>query len=375
MRTSAIGSLLLVLWMALPAAAQETFVKIGLAERASRTTFGASGPARLIDARGTVVAEVRPMQSWQLDCTNLRPRLMTPAGGVTNATLPLRLVPLSMETLVFLAGKWYRGEGEFRPNQGRMVVINRLSLEDYLCGVVPNEMPASWPLESLKAQAIAARTYSIANLGQHSRLGFDMYPTIENQVYGGAGSERSTSNQAVSATHGEVLTYNGRVIRAYYHSSAGGYTEACEAVWGRSIPYLQAVPDYDQASPRYTWQKTYSTSEMTRRFQSHGYRVGEVRQLIPMSRGYSGRVSRLQVVGTNGSQVITGEQFRKVSGLYSTLFNVFDQVGGFLFAGRGFGHGLGLSQWGAKSLGERGYAYSQILEHYYPSAILNRLGG
>lgn len=344
-------------------------MRVGLTENLARSVFGCSLPGQLTDATGRSLP-VAPLECWQIEGNGRKARVQDPKGHSFTLALPLRLTVSPSEEkvpLVYLAGKWYRGSGEFRPG---LVVINRLDLEAYLYGVVPNEMPAGWPLESLKAQAIAARTYAIANLGQHARLGFDLRPTEENQVYGGASSEKVSSNQAVDATRGQIVTYNGRPIRAYYHSCAGGYTESSESVWGRPIPYIQPVPDFDQEAPRYVWQRQFSTEELSRLFN-----VGEVREITPVARGYSGRVTKIQVSGSQGNKLFTGEQFRRLTRLWSTLFNVQPDAGGFTFAGRGFGHGLGLSQWGAKALGERGYLYSQILQHYYPSAILDRMPG
>ncbi|HBN09706.1 MAG TPA: sporulation protein [Cyanobacteria bacterium UBA8530] len=359
---------ILLLWP-LPAFSQAAplFVRIGLVEHAGRVSFGCSVPARVLDSRGKEVCRVAPLECWQIEDKRGKATLFDPKKKLFTAAFPLTLKPVISSQgipLIFLAGKWYRGEGEFRPG---LLVINRLPIDEYLYGVVPSEMPASWPIESLKAQAIAARTYAIANLGLFARQGFDLRPTIDNQVYGGAQNERIPSNQAVDSTRGEVVTYNGRVIRAYYHSCAGGYTESSETVWGKAIPYLQAVPDFDQEAPRYLWQKTFSKEAL-----SSLLGMGSVREILPLQRGYSGRISHLKVVGST-EKTMTGEQFRKATGLFSTLFNVQSDLNAFTFSGRGFGHGLGLSQWGAKALGEKGYLYPQILRHYYPTASLDRL--
>jgi stage II sporulation protein D len=155
----------------------------------------------------------------------------------------------------------------------------------------------------------------------------------------------------------------------------------------RKESFIRAVPDYDQNSPHYTWYKNVSASSLAASLARQGVNVGALVTVTPLQRSYSGRVKTVQVVGQNGSRVVSGETFRIAAGLASTLFNVAPRgqqpvaapspgatslPSEFAFAGRGWGHGLGLSQWGAKSLGEKGYPYTTILSHYYPGAQLRR---
>ena len=126
---------------------------------------------------------------------------------------------------------------------GQLTVINNVPLDDYIKGVVPSEMPSSWDVEAHKAQAIAARSYALANLGKRARYGYDLKDTPEDQAYGGASAETAKTNSAVDDTKGIVLTYNMQVITAYYSASAGGQTSA--AAWGADLPYLRSVPSFD----------------------------------------------------------------------------------------------------------------------------------
>jgi stage II sporulation protein D len=290
----------------------------------------------------------------------------------------IRIRPLGAGTpLVFAGQRWYRGVLELRPSATGVTVINTLPLEQYLYGVVPSEMSASWPAESLKSQAIAARSYAVANLGKHKSRGYDVCDTDECQVYTGAAVEAVRSNQAIDATRGEVLMYGRKTIAAFFHSSSGGHTENSEDVWHQRLPYIRAVPDYDQKSPHFAWYKNVSSEKIASGLARQGVDVGQLTQVSPLSRSTSGRVREIQVVGTAGSRTVRGETFRIAAGLNSTLFNVAPVGEGqpveFSFAGRGWGHGLGLSQWGARSLAEAGYSYMQILGHYYPGAQLGRV--
>ena len=141
-------------------------------------------------------------------------------------------------------GRWYRGKLMVKVSGGKLIVINDLDLEDYIKGVVPSEMPPSWESEALKAQAIAARSYALANLGKQSRYGYDLKDNTEDQAYGGASVETNKTNRAVEETRGLVLTYDMKIICAYYSASAGGYTNT--NAWGSNLPYLHSVFSFDE---------------------------------------------------------------------------------------------------------------------------------
>lgn len=308
------------------------------------------------------------------------------------------LVPPS-EGTIGLSGKLYRGSLVLRPTvestpsatssyahnaRNRCVnttgtrigsgisVINYLYVEDYLLSVVPSEMPSGWPLEALKAQAIAARSYVIANCGKHESEGYDVSATTQDQVYSGVASESDSSNRAVAETSGQVLKCNGNVITAYFHSGGGGYTETSENVWSKPLPFLKAVADYDDDSPHFSWTRKFNSNDAAQALARNGKGVGAVLAMMPVARGVSPRVRWLLVAGTDKTLYISGEQARKIFSLPSSLFNVGGANGTYVFAGRGFGHGLGLSQWGAKKLAELGYCAPQILTYYYKDITLER---
>ncbi len=241
-------------------------------------------------------------------------------------------------------------------------VINYLDLEDYLLSVVPSEMPSLWPLEALKAQAIAARSYALANLGKHGSAGYDLKDNTEDQVYLGVKSEADSTNEAVNSTKGLVMKYNGKPICAYFHSCSGGSTERAENVWHSAVPYLKAVIDFDQEAPLYNWTKNYSILQTESGLPKD---IGQVFSITILAKASSGRATYILVNGSNGSRIISGEAARKYFNLPSTNFNVTPSETAYIFAGKGFGHGLGLSQWGAKSLARYGYNAAQILCYYY----------
>lgn len=269
-------------------------------------------------------------------------------------------------------GQLYRGNLELLPdpqNAERLQVINTVLLEDYLKSVVPSESPASWPQESLKAQALAARTYAVANWGKHSAEGYDMKDDTSDQMYKGLASEHPNANAAVEATQGQILVSQGRPITALFFSCSGGYTDSALEVWGQDLPYIQPVPDFDQAASRYRWKLERSQQDLQTAAQKLGLNLGQIRAVEPLTHTPQGRVKTLRLVGSQDSALVDANQFRFAAHLYSTLWQVQPSGSGskrqFEFSGGGWGHGLGMSQWGARQLALNGKSAAEIVKYYY----------
>ena len=160
-------------------------------------------------------------------------------------TNQIAIIPSSSTGFVRAKNRWYRGELRIININGKLNVINKLNIEDYIRGVVPSEMPSLWEYEALKAQAVAARSYALANLGKRASQGFDLNDTPQDQAYGGATAERIKTNRAVKDTESIVIIYDLKIIPAYYSASAGGQTKNAGDVWSRDLPYIQSVPSYD----------------------------------------------------------------------------------------------------------------------------------
>lgn len=293
----------------------------------------------------------------------------------------------SEDGMIMVNGRGYRGalrinfnfppasglKAKFNAGPGAAFdLINVVDLEDYLLSVVPAEMPSNWPIEALKAQAIAARSYALANAGKHAKDGYDVKADTSDQVYLGVASESDLSNQAVAQTAGLVLEQDNKIISAYFHSTSGGSTETPENVWGKPLPFLQAVADYDDASPHFVWMRRLTVNDIEKALSGS---IGQLLNLSVVSRGVSGRVSSILAQGTKGSQLISGETSRYLLHLPSTLYNIGLDDNAYLFAGRGFGHGLGMSQYGAKALAEQGYNAAQILTYYYKDVSIENMAG
>jgi stage II sporulation protein D len=278
-------------------------------------------------------------------------------------------------------GRYYRGRVLVVPTSSGLTAVNYVDLEEYLYSVVGSEMPVNWHLEALKAQAVAARTYALYQRQTSGNTVFDVGNTTRWQAYGGAEKEASSTIAAVQATRGQVLTYNGQVINAVYHSSSGGHTENSEDVWVSPLPYLRGVPDFDQAAPVFQWTETFTAEQMRQRITG----IGNILRFELVQASPNQRLRRVRVVGDSGSKELTGDQMRQALNLRSTLFTVqpqFEQVASaqgaaappsFQVTGRGFGHGIGMSQYGAFGMASQGFSYRDIVAHYYRGAILSRI--
>jgi len=326
--------------------------------------------------------------------------LVEPAGRVDQALPSFIVEPLDPGADVVIAGKTYRGAAEVVADRSRgLIVINRLGLEDYLLGVVPAEIGRRAPEEfaAVRAQAVAARTYTISHLGRRDSLGFDLFATVEDQVYGGLEVERRDVERAINETRGEILTFDGQVVSAFYHSTCGGRTATREEVWGEpDLPYLRSVrdvgggEDYCAISPRYRWRESWTADEMNgyvraelaSRLGVSPSSVGRISGIRVLSRTEGDRVDQLEVEASGGRYVLRKNEIRWVLQpaegriLGSTDFVVRQgrlEDGEIVVEGRGFGHGIGMCQWGAIGRARAGQDYREILAAYYQDAAVQRL--
>ena len=293
---------------------------------------------------------------------------------------------------IWFKNRRYAGELRVSLNDKKLNIINYLKLEKYLKSVVGSEMPKEFPLAALQAQAIAARTYALKLLDKNKL--FDLHSTQASQVYLGLESETVKINRAVKSTNSLVLFYKDQLIDAVFHSSSGGRTESSGQVWKYQLPYLKSVIDYDHNSTKYRWTNKFTSAELEKIFPD----LGGVNSIHIIDRSNTDRVLKIILYGTNRNKIISGKNLRKKLKLLSTKFefdlkfnpsdssNVdnklnFDNklVNDFapqplplipeefflLVRGFGAGHGVGMSQWGAKAMAERGSSFRKILKHYY----------
>jgi stage II sporulation protein D len=258
-----------------------------------------------------------------------------------------------------------------------LLLVNEVALEEYVAGTVRAEAPERWPIESLRALAVAARTYAVFHQQKNGDKPAHLAASSQHQNYIGRVVE-GPAWEATQTTVGQVLTWQGSIFPTFYHSDSGGFTEPPQNVFsGERIPPLPGVRDeFSLESPNYTWAVTLPLGVIAERLRQGGLDVGEIRDLAVVERSLSFRVARLQVEHSKGTTPVRGPDFRRLVGydvLKSTLFVPVVTEGAVRFEGRGWGHGVGLSQFGAKGMADRGYAYAQILAHFYPGTVLATL--
>ena len=302
---------------------------------------------------------------------------------------------------VAVDGTRYRGSILLIPSEAGITAVNLLDLESYLLGVVPLEIGAGRPpeeLEAVKAQAIAARTYAIRNIGRRSDLGFDFYGSVLDQAYGGADAEDPVAERAVRETRGQVVVYEGEPIEAYYHSTCGGRTAAIDEVWDADPkPYLRSVSDakpgggwYCEDSSRFRWTEEWGPGELEAALTTgladrlpNGARIRRVESMEITERTPSGRVGTLRIRTDQGEFRVHGDSVRWILRpepgriLNSAAIELHpyghDGVAGLAVEGAGWGHGIGMCQVGALGRARAGQSYREILLTYYPGTEIARL--
>lgn len=378
--------------------AREPSVRVGILVDTASVELSGPGGLELLSADGDVLRRVPAGETITLSSDGVGRLRIAGTPAPAGATL-ITARPASGET-VAIGGKAYRGDAVVRAvGPGRVTAVNRVDMEEYLLGVVPREIGRVGPerFEAAKAQAVAARTYAVRYLGRRESLGFDVFATVQDQVYGGLQDEYDLVSRAVRETAGEILTYEGQPIEAYYHSTCAGQTAAIEEVWNeRPVPYLRSVRDvdprtgqaYDHFSSRFQWTQRWTADELETilaRTLADSVRpgmsgVGDVRNLEVLERTESGRIRRMRITTSTGEFMVGGDRVRWIfltpagALLNSSKFDVevVRGAGGqpveVVATGGGWGHGIGMCQVGAMGRAEAGQDYRTILQAYYTGA-------
>ena len=342
-------------------------VAFGLAGTAS----GGTVRVLLLDRRDSV--EIEPAGGTPVEVRTARGGLRV-AGRRSGRALRFD-GPLRVE------GRRYRGAIEVLERSEGIRVINEVPLEAYVAGTLLGEVGAGFGAAVLEAQAVATRTYALHRRSKSARSlaggDFDLESGTLGQVYLGMDGESPAAWDAVDATRGEVLAFGGQAILAVFHGTSGGRTASAAEVWGEPVPYLVSQPvEGEEESPDTYWRAPISTDEISAALARADHLVGRVRTIAVVARTPSARCAVLRIEGSRGTAEITGVALRRALGearIRSTLFDVHPGPGGFVFVGSGRGHGVGMSQWGARVMAERGADYRAILRHFYPGAELRHL--
>jgi stage II sporulation protein D len=278
---------------------------------------------------------------------------------------------------VAINGLTVAGRVTIKRQNGKLLAVNELPLEDYVKGVVPAEMNAAWHPEALKVQAIAARTYALYKIRQSGNKDFDVVASTKDQVYKGRAGANGPAGRAVDETRDKVLVFGNEPIFAAYFSTAAGPTEDAMNVWAIDLPYLKGVEcPFDMNSPSYQWRTDVWLPMLEQRLREEGFPVGVIAGLAPAFYSKAGRVTHVRILHSDGELYVKGEDLRRVLGqtvLASTQFEF--EINGFQvqFTGRGSGHGVGLCQWGARLQAEKGRNYTKILSFYFPGSELSEV--
>lgn len=341
----------------------ETTLRVLIRDKVSKVTFDAAGVMTLSDPFSQQIIH---KGHGPLTFTARRGRVLMNGRSLRFSSCTVA----TKRDILSLDGKPYRGS--FRvlvKNNSKVQAINYIGLEKYLYGVVPREMSPGWKEDALKAQAVAARTYALYIKEKSKDKPYDLVATTASQVYGGYGAEDTATTRAVDATRGEVMTHEGRLVIAYFHANSGGFTESAKNVWVADLPYLRGIPDpYSENIPGGEWELSLSYDAIRDMLNQYGLKIGAISEISPVQISPSGRPVSMLVLSGRGKTVLKSNDFRLKIGamkLKSTLFRLQQSRDGLQINGRGFGHGVGMSQWGAYRMAQAGYSYKDILKHYY----------
>lgn len=288
----------------------------------------------------------------------------------------VRIEPES-DAAISLNGKRLRGVIEIvRQNNLTLLVVNYVSLEDYLRGVLSKEAPDYWPPEALKAIAIAARTYALYQRFTKEQVDYDVTGDVMSQDYGGKTGEKAATTRAVRATEGWIAMYHGELFPTFYHSTCGGKTEHARVMGNFDLEPLRGgiACTFCSASPFFQWQRRLTKADVNWALRNSRYgAIGAIRDVDVTKRTASGRAEEITVRGALRTIRMSGYDFRSLFGfdrIRSPLFSVVDVGDAFVLQGHGWGHGVGMCQWGAAELARRGLSATEILAYYYPGIEL-----
>lgn len=347
-----------------------------------KSTLQFEEPDRMVLSRREGNNTIQPSTDWSATARN--GRIVVESNG--EQLLSGRSITVESDQPgrgILYDGTRYRGSFHLVFRNGSIDVINDLAINHYLYGVVKKELARGWPMATLKAQAVAARSFAIHRILKNQDEPFDLSATWISQVYGGKTAETPRINKAVDETMGQVLTFKGQVIPAYFHANSGGYIESPHNVWGGSErSFIKPKRDPWSLKTKHTrWEKALNISEMNEGLRQAGNPpIRSVRSSVSIgSKLPSGRAKTIQYHSPSGNVTLEANKFRVAvdpGELKSTWFDHIQTSGSRIrFEGRGWGHGVGMSQWGARAMAEEGKTYREILRFYYePTQIAGQYG-
>ena len=335
---------------------------------------------RVVVSGSSVMLEGLNKGSWHNVLNKVRKAGFSPvSGGVrldgSDIVAPAFRVK-SLKGMLRYAGRPNRGYLTVLNNAGGIMIVSHMPLESYLVGVVNGEVDSSWPMDAVKAQVVAARSYALYRMNAGS-LHYDLTTDVADQVYAGVDSEDDRAVKAVDMTRGQVLYKDGEQIQAFFHSSCGGSTASAFELWGVAQPAHEGVYCGEcEDAPFANWNLTVAAAEIARAVKALYPAAGRLRSIGIHRRTSDGRVQTLFVETAEGRVLIDAGEFRKIMGyrrLRSTKFSLGVSGDRIVFTGEGYGHGVGLCQWGARGSALKGMDYIQILKKYYTGAEIRKI--
>ncbi len=349
-------------------------IRVSLGQEKPKVVLSTQTPFKVFDGEGRLL-----FQGSQIEKT----AVFAQEGQIFLGRQSFKRLPLVLDSgksVLQLDQRTYRDILEFSMlPDGRLLIVNELDLEDYLRGVLPWEANPGWKPEALKAQAVASRTYALFKMIENRGESFAVSSDVISQVYGGVTLEKTSTNQAIDATEGQILVYKGKIFPAFFHSTCGGHTTRAENAWPiEPHPSLRGGScGFCNESPHYRWKVSLTEQELRTVLKKMGYNVTSILKLSAKDIDESGRARFFEIKYPAGKIKIPANDFRlavspmKMKSVF--LRQITHEGHTFTLAGRGWGHGVGLCQYGIKKMAELGYTYRQILEYYYPGSEIRVL--
>ncbi|MDR2396126.1 MAG: SpoIID/LytB domain-containing protein [Endomicrobium sp.] len=345
-------------------------VNIGILVDVSSTVVGGSQNFTILDSTGKKLKFSKG--TITLSCTQ-------EGIKVNSYSLHAPITIFPSNNIIFVNSQAYNGYLCIKKLKNKMTVINVLAIEEYLKGVLPREVGASWPIEALKSQAVISRTYTIANFNKHKDQGFDLCSTTHCQVYGGLSHHTHLTNQAVNETNREVLTYKDKVIQAVFHATCGGHTDSPEYVWNwQDIPhYLKGRKcGYCNNAPYITWEQVLDEHFINEKL-SQNNKIGKIKKINIKGKTSAKAAKEVEIVHSKGSINLNAYQFRILVDPWKIKSHTFESIkvknDKIYFKGKGWGHKVGLCQEGTKGMAQKGKTYKKILLYFYPKTKIETI--
>ncbi|MFH0826429.1 MAG: SpoIID/LytB domain-containing protein [Candidatus Omnitrophota bacterium] len=334
-------------------------------ERSLRVKLNA--PFEITDSSGSMILKGDSLKTTVIA---QKDRIVLAGESFKVSTLIIRV---DSPSVISVNDRLFRGQIQFiRGKKDTLIIINLIDLEDYVKGILYHEVSHYWPMEALMAQAIVSRTYALYQMEENKAKDYDVTSDIYSQVYGGRTSERYRTNRAVEQTKGKILNFEGKVFPTYFSATCAGHTERSGELWKIDMTPLKGVVcGFCKDSPHFRWHYVLSLEEIQEKLSQGGIQTGRIKDLVILERNESGRVKGLKIITADGEQAIAAKDFRSMIGvniIRSTRFNVSVINEDAVFEGAGWGHGVGLCQWGAYFMAKQGRTHKEILTYYYPGS-------